>query len=73
MQVCDKVNVMYDSRHIHDVYLKLFNVVAKKYDCRFDHNKEEGCINFQGDKNLLPHVRKEIIDTFVLIFDHNIV
>jgi hypothetical protein len=68
MQTCDKVNVYYDNRLTHDLFIKLFNSIAKKYDCRYEHDRTEGCIKFIGDYSLKSHVQVEIIETFSLIF-----
>lgn len=65
---CDKVRVHYDNREIFEVYVKLFNSVANKWGCKFEHDKEAGNLNFIGDRSLLAQIRRDIIETFSVIF-----
>ena len=47
-----------------EIFAKMLNAIAKKYDCYVRLNKEENSLSFLGDEDYWRHIAEEVMEMF---------
>lgn len=59
----DKIPIVIKSANL-EIFTKIINSVAAKYECHVDYIAEENRLAFQGDRDCCRHITEKILALF---------